>query len=295
MNDKFNAPNQKSTGILLLAAFAVMVLATNSFYIVTEMNQALVLQFGQPVRTVQAPGLKFKIPFIQDVVFMDKRALNLSPPPEETLLADQKRLMVDAYLRYRIVDPLMFYQRLQTEENAQSRLGAFLLSSLQSELAKSTEAEILSSKREEIMGNIHAALNEQAKRLGVEIVDVRIRGADLPEQVTENVFNLMRSQRDQEAKLIRAEGAQQAIEITAKADKDRTVILAEAEKQSQILRGQGDEQAIKIYASAFNRDPKFYGFMRTMQAYRKTLANPDTTMVISPDNAFLKPMMQGGE
>ena len=289
-----NTPN-KATGFLFITALLALILAGNSFYIVTEMDQALVLQFGQPVRTVQSPGLQFKVPLVQDVVLLDKRTLNLAPPPEEVILTDQKRLMVDAYLRYRITDPLMFYQRLQTEENAQSRLSAFLLSSLQSELAKSTEAEILSPKREEIMASIRADLTEQAKRLGIEVIDVRIRGADLPEQVTENVFNLMRSQREQEAKLIRAEGAQQAIEITARADKDRTVILAEADKQSQILRGEGDKEAIKTFAAAFGRDPKFYGFMRTLEAYHKTLANPDATMVISPDNAFLKTLQSGGE
>jgi membrane protease subunit HflC len=286
---------EKSFGIWLVALVIVGIGLANSFFIVTEMDQALVLQFGQPVRTIAEPGLKFKIPLLQDVVFFDKRVLNLAAPAEEVILSDQKRLMVDAYLRYRITDPLEFYQRLHNEDGADNRLGAFLLSAMQSELAKSTEAEILSPKREDIMNDIHNALNDQARRLGVEIVDVRIRGADLPQQVTENVFNLMRSQRDQEAKLIRAEGDQQAIEIRAGADRQRTVILAEADKQAQILRGQGDEEAIKTYAAAFNRDPKFYGFMRNLEAYHKTLANPETTLVVSPDNAFLKPLQSGGE
>jgi len=287
--------NQKPFAVWLIALLFIGITLANSYFIVTEMDQALVLQFGQPVRTVAAPGLQFKIPFLQDVVMFDKRVLNLVAPAEEVILSDQKRLMVDAYLRYRIVDPLMFFQRLHSEQGADNRLGAFLLSTMQSELAKSTEVEILSPKRDDIMNDIHAALKEQTRRLGVEIIDVRLRGADLPQQVTENVFNLMRSQRDQEAKLIRAEGDQQGVEIRAKADKERTILLAEADKQAQILRGQGDEEAIKTYASAFNRDPKFYGFMRSLEAYHKTLANPETTMVISPDNAFLKPLQSGTE
>jgi len=287
--------NQKPFAVWLILLLFIGITLANSYFIVTEMDQALVLQFGQPVRTVAAPGLQFKIPFLQDVVMFDKRVLNLVAPAEEVILSDQKRLMVDAYLRYRIVDPLMFFQRLHSEQGADNRLGAFLLSTMQSELAKSTEAEILSPKRDDIMNDIHVALKEQTHRLGVEIIDVRLRGADLPQQVTENVFNLMRSQRDQEAKLIRAEGDQQGVEIRAKADKERTILLAEADKQAQILRGQGDEEAIKTYASAFNRDPKFYGFMRSLEAYHKTLANPETTMVISPDNAFLKPLQSGTE
>jgi membrane protease subunit HflC len=280
-------------GAILIAVFLIGICAANSFYIVTEMSQALVLQFGKVIKTVKTPGLKFKLPFIQDTVFYDRRVLSLIAPPEEVILSDQKRLMVDAYLRYRIADPLVFFQRLQSEAGAANRLNAFLLSALQSELAKSTEAEILSPQREDIMANIHAALNEQASRLGVEITDVRIRGADLPQQVTENVFNLMRSQREQEAKLIRAEGDQQATEIRAKADKERTITLADSQKQADILRGEGDETAIKIFADAFNKDPKFYGFMRSLEAYKKTLANPDTTLVISPDNAFLHTLQSG--
>ena len=273
---------------LLLVLLLALIAGANSFFIVTEMDQALLLQMGQPVRTERTPGFKWKLPFVQDVVSFDRRILNLSPTAEEVLLADQKRLMVDAFLRYRITDPLVFFQRSRNEQAAESQLNTFLQSALRSELAKTTQFEILSPKREEVMRNIHEIVNVQAKRLGVEIVDVRIRGADLPQQVTENVFELMKSQRAQEAKLIRAEGEQQAVTIRAKADRERTVLIAEAEKQSQITRGEGDEVAIKTFADAFNRDPKFYGFMRSMQAYKKTLATPDTTLVVSPDNEFLK-------
>ncbi|HRJ13173.1 MAG TPA: protease modulator HflC [Alphaproteobacteria bacterium] len=280
---------------LLFAALILLVTAGNSFFIVTEMDQAIVLQFGQPVRTERTPGFKLKLPFVQDVVSFDRRILNLSPTAEEVLLADQKRLMVDAFLRYRITDPLVFFQRSRNEQAAESQLNTFLQSALRSELAKTTQPEILSPKREEVMQNIHKVLNIQGKRLGVEIVDVRIRGADLPQQVTENVFSLMKSQRAQEAKLIRAEGEQQAVTIRAKAERERTVLLAEAEKQAQILRGEGDEEAIKTFASAFGRDPKFYGFMRSLEAYKKTLASPDATMVISPDNAFLRTLDKGME
>lgn len=285
---------QKSpSAALFFIGLIALVAAFNSFFIVTEMDQALVLQFGQPVRTERTPGLKFKVPFVQQVVSFDRRILNLSPTAEEVLLADQKRLIVDAYLRYRITDPLVFFQRSRNEQAAEAQLNTFLQSALRSELAKTTQPEILSAKREEVMKNIHTILNVQGKRLGVEIVDVRIRGADLPQQVTDNVFALMKSQRAQEAKLIRAEGEQQAVTIRAKADRERTVILAEAEKQAQILKGEGDEVAIKTFASAFNRDPKFYGFMRSLEAYKKTLAKPDTTMVVAPDNEFLKTMENG--
>lgn len=287
--------SRNPSAALLFVLLLALVAAGNSFFIVTEMDQSIVMQFGQHVRTERTPGLKWKLPFVQDVVSFDRRILNLPAPTEEVLLADQKRLMVDAYLRYRITDPLVFYQRSRNEQGAESQLSAFLQSALRSELAKNTQAEILSPKREAVMKNIHKTLNVEAKRLGVEIVDVRIRGADLPGQVTDNVFSLMKSQRAQEAKLIRAEGEQQALTIRAKADRERTVILAEAEKQAQILRGEGDEEAIKTFAAAFNRDPKFYGFMRSLEAYRKTLASPDTTMIMSPDNEFLRPLEKGAE
>lgn len=280
---------------LLVGALLLLITAANSFFIVSEMDQAILLQFGQPVRTERTPGFKLKTPFVQDVVFFDRRILNLSPTAEEVLMADQKRLMVDAYLRYRITDPLVFFQRSRNEQAAESQLNTFLQSALRSELAKNTQVELLSPKREAILKNIRESVNIQAKRLGVQIVDVRIRGADLPSQVTENVFSLMKSQRAQEAKLIRAEGEQQAVTIRAKADRERTVLLAEAQKQANILQGEGDEEAIKTFSSAFNRDPKFYGFMRSLEAYRKTLANPDTTMVISPDNAFLHSLDKGTE
>jgi membrane protease subunit HflC len=272
---------------------ALLITIGNSFFMVTEMNQAIVLEWGKAVRTERTPGLKLKLPFIQDAVMFERRILNLSADPEEVLLADQKRLMVDAFMRYRIKDPLVFFQRSRTEAGAESQLNAFLQSALRSELAKVTQLDILSSKRQEVMKRIHQILDVQAQRLGVTIIDVRIRGADLPTQVTENVFNLMRSQRDQEAKLIRAEGEQQAVEIRARADKERTILLAEAEKKSQILRGEGDNEAIKTFSAAFGRDPKFYGFVRSMQAYRKTLANSETQLVVSPDNKFLRSLETG--
>ena len=262
----------------------------------SRMDQALVLQFGSVVQTVQTPGLKFKIPFLQDVVKFDRRTLSLSPSAqnaEEVILADQKRLMVDAYLRYRITDSLQFYRRLRNEMNAESQLVAFMQSALRSELAKVTQADILSPKREDVMKAVRERVEDQTKEMGVEIVDIRIRGADLPEQVRQNVFNLMKSQREQEAKLLRAEGEQQATEIRAKAEKERTITLAEAQKQSDILHGEGDEEAIKIFSSAFNKDPKFYGFMRSLEAYKKSFATPDATLVISPDNAFLHTLQQG--
>lgn len=270
--------------IVLVAAFLV----TQSAFIVPETKQALVLQFGDPKAQYTEAGLKFKIPFIQNVRFFESRILDVDPAPEELILADQKRLVVDTFSRYKIDDMLLFYQKLGTEEQAVSRLKNQITSSLRSVLGNVSLLDILSIKRVEIMNDISKQVNEEAHRLGIEVVDVRIVRADLPPETSQSIYARMRSEREREAAEFRAQGQEMAQEIRSKADKERTILLAEAEKEAQMLRGQGDEQAIRIYAEAFSKDPEFYSFYRTMEAYRESLSDKDTTLVLSPEGDFFR-------
>jgi len=273
----------------LLALFVVaFLLAWQSAFIVRETNQAMVTQFGDPVALHTEPGLKFKMPFVQNVAFFDERALNVDTVPEEVLLADRKRVVVDTFARYRIIDMLQFYRTMGTEVQANTRLNNMINSAMRAELGQATLAELLSEKRDELMGNIRDAVNGEAKRQGIEIVDVRIGRADLPEQTSQAIYARMRTEREREAAEFRAQGQELAQEIKSRADRERTVLIAEAQKESQILRGIGDEQAIGVYATAFKRDPEFYGFYRTMEAYRESLAGDSTTLILSPEGDFFK-------
>jgi membrane protease subunit HflC len=267
------------TGLFLLSQAA---------FIVPQTEQALVLQFGQPVETYTEPGLKFKVPFMQDVMSFDKRVLDVDPPPEEVILADQKRLVVDTFARYKINDMLQFYKSLQTEDQANTRLDSIINSTLRSVLGNATLADILSEKRDTLMASLKQQVNAAVKGFGVDIVDIRIGRADLPEQTSQAIYARMRTERQREAAQFRAQGQELAQEIKSKADKEKTVLLAEAGKQAQISKGEGDAEASKIYASAYNRDPEFYAFYRTMKAYRDTLSGDGTTFVLSPDSEFLR-------
>ena len=278
----------KSSSILLTALLAGLLLLGQSAFIVPETQQALVLQFGDPVQKHTVPGLKFKIPFIQQVTVFDKRVLDVDPPPEEVILADQKRLVVDTFARYKINDMLEFYKSLATEQQANTRLNNIINSTLRSILGNATLADVLSEKRGSLMTALKQQVNASVTRLGIEIVDIRIGRADLPEQTSQAIYARMRTERQREAAEFRAQGQEQAQEIRSKADKERTVLLAEAERQSQLSRGQGDAEAIKIYAAAFKKDPEFYSFYRTMEAYRDSLPGDNTTLVISPDSDFLR-------
>jgi len=278
----------KSSSILLTALLAGLLLLGQSAFIVPETQQALVLQFGDPVQKHTVPGLKFKIPFIQQVTVFDKRVLDVDPPPEEVILADQKRLVVDTFARYKINDMLEFYKSLATEQQANTRLNNIINSTLRSILGNATLADVLSEKRGSLMTALKQQANASVTRLGIEIVDIRIGRADLPEQTSQAIYARMRTERQREAAEFRAQGQEQAQEIRSKADKERTVLLAEAERQSQLSRGQGDAEAIKIYAAAFKKDPEFYSFYRTMEAYRDSLPGDNTTLVISPDSDFLR-------
>jgi membrane protease subunit HflC len=248
----------------------------------------MVLQFGRPVEKYTTPGLKFKTPFIQQVKIFDKRVLDVDPPEEEVILADQKRLRVDAFARYRIDDMLAFNNSLQSEEQAETRLDNIINSTLRSRLGTATLTDLLSEKRDAIMTSIKADVNKAVDDFGIAIVDVRINRADLPDQTSQAIYARMKTEREREAAEFRAQGQEMAQEIKSKADKTRTVLLADAEKQAQISRGEGDAEAIKIYAGAFQKDPQFYAFYRTMEAYRNSLGGDDTTLILKPDGEFFR-------
>lgn len=267
---------------------AVLIIIGGSIFFVKETEQVLVLQFGEVKQQIQKPGIHFKIPLIQQTRSFERRILNVDPPAEQLLLSDQKRLVVDTFARYRIKDMLKFFQALGTETAANQRLNTIINASLRGVLGKNALSTILSEKRDVLMAEIQKQVNQDTSRFGIEIVDVRIVRADLPEQVTQSTFARMRSEREREAKEARAQGEELALQIRSKADKERSILLAEAQKEAQIVRGEGDKEAIKIYADAFNRDPQFYGFYRSMEAYRNSLSDPETTMVLTPDSAFLR-------
>tara|TARA_B100001758_G_scaffold22200_1_gene15581 strand:- start:99 stop:968 length:870 start_codon:yes stop_codon:yes gene_type:complete len=259
-----------------------------SVFIVKEVNQAIVLQFGDPKRIIMKPGINFKIPFIQNVVFLDKRILNLDTPPEEVIASDQKRLIVDAFARFQIVDPLKFYISVGNERVARSRLSTIINSRIRSVLGTQRLQTLLSADRTNQMSLIQDGVNNEAENFGIKIVDVRIKRADLPQANSDAIYKRMQTEREREAKEFRAKGAEMAAEITANADKEVTVILANAEKSSQILKGEGDGKRNKIFADAFGRDPEFFAFYRAMQAYEKALIGGETSLILSPDSEFFK-------
>lgn len=280
--------NDKIKIYIAAVAIAILFVLANSIYVVTQTEQALVLQFGEPMRVVKKPGLRFKVPFIQNVVFYDTRLLNLDPPAQEVVLNDKKRLDVDSFTRYKIVDPLKFYKTVRTELQAENKLEDIVNSSLRKVLGQITLQELLSQQRTKIMSNISTAVKVDAEQIGVSVADVRIRRADLPVEVLQAINERMKTERERDAKEFRAQGKQQAQQIRAQAEKERTILLAEAERKAQIMRGTGDEQAIIIWNKAANLDPKFYAFYRSLEAYKKSLANNQASMVLSPDTEFLE-------
>jgi len=270
--------------ILVIAGFAVYL----SLFTVKEINQAIVLQFGDPKKIISKPGLQVKIPFIQNVVFIDRRILSLDPPPEEVIASDQKRLIVDAYARFKIVDPLKFYVSVGDERVARSRLATIINSRLRGVLGKQSLATLLSEDRSKQMDIIQTDVNNEAQNFGIQIIDVRIKRADLPQANSEAIYKRMQTEREREAKEFRAKGAEMAVTITSTADKEVTVLLANAKKQSEIMKGEGDGQRNKIFAQAFGKDPEFFAFYRAMQAYEKALIGGDTSLILSPDSDFFK-------
>ena len=276
-------------GKFIIPVIIVLAIITYlSLFTVKEINQAIVLQFGNPKKVITEAGLQWKIPFVQNVVFLDRRILSLDPAPEEVIASDQKRLIVDAYSRFKIIDPLKFYISLGNEMVARSRLATIINSRIRNVLGKQSLATLLSEERGRQMAIIQEGVNEEAKKFGIEIIDVRIKRADLPQANSEAIYKRMQTEREREAKEFRARGAEMAVTITSTADKEVTVILANASKQSEIMKGEGDGIRNKIFADAYGRDPEFFSFYRAMQAYEKALIGGETTMILSPDSDFFK-------
>ncbi|RKQ70391.1 protease modulator HflC [Oceanibaculum indicum] len=271
-------------GLIVVAG----IVASSALFTVHQTEQVLVLQFGEPKRVVKEPGLHVKLPFIQNLQRYELRVLDLDPPRQQVILVDQKRLDVDSYARFRITDPLLFYQSVGNEFGARQRLTAIINSSLRRALGNANLTDILSANRDAIITQMTSEVNASVERLGLQIVDVRVRRADYPEQTSQAIYNRMRSEREREAKEARAEGFELAQQIRADADRQRVVIIANAEREAQIVRGQGDADAINIYAEAFSRDQQFFSFYRSMEAYRDSLGQDGTTMVLSPNSDFMR-------
>ena len=278
----------RALAIIGIIVAIVGFIAYSALYTVHQTKQALVLQFGKVIKTVTEPGLWVKIPFIQNVTYLDKRILAFDTPPEEVIAADQKRIVVDAFSRFRISDPLKFYQAVGNIDVAEARLSTLINSSLRQVLGAEEFASVLSGERVDLMRAIKDAVNEQSVNLGITIVDVRIKRADLPPENSQAIYRRMQTEREREAKEARAKGAEEAFRIRAHADRERTVLLAEARKLGEILRGEGDGARARIFNEAASRDPKFYAFYRSLQAYRAALHSDDTILVLSPDSDFFE-------
>lgn len=270
-------------GLLIL-----LILVLSSTYKVTQFEQALLLQLGEPLAVKTKPGLYVKWPFMQNVEMFDKRILDYDVPVEEVITSDRKRLVVDTFARYRIVDPLKFFQSVGTEAVVRNRLGAILNARTREVLGRVPLITVVSGERAGLMTSIAALVNQEARSFGVDVIDVRIKRADLPQENSQAIYLRMQTEREREARGYRAQGAEMAQRIRASAERDRTVILAEAQRDAQFLRGEGDAEAIRIFAEAFNQDPDFFAFYRSMEAYRKSLNKDDTTMVLSPESEFFE-------
>ena len=272
--------------IILVLLFTIF----SALFIVKQTEQALVLQFGDPIRVIKEPGLKIKIPLIQNAIFYDTRVLDFDAEVEEVILSDQKRLLMDAFIRYQIVDPLKFYQSVSNENGFKARVGGILSGSLSRVLGSDPLEVVLSAKRSELMEKIQGELDKESANFGVKMIDVRIKRADLPKANSEAIFARMRAEREKEARQFRAEGSEESQIIKSKAEKERTVIIAEANKKSQTIRGEGDGESVKIYAEAFNKDKEFFSFYRSMEAYKKAFkeGEDDPTLILSPDSDFFK-------
>ncbi|MBK8007814.1 MAG: protease modulator HflC [Rhizobiales bacterium] len=277
------------TGVIAVLIALAAIAVYSSIFFVHQTQQALVLRFGEPRRIIIEPGLQYKAPLIDTVVLIDKRILDLDSPSQEVIASDQKRLVVDAFARYRITDPLKFYQSVATVEGANSRLSPVLNSSLRRVLGESAFIEVVRDDRADLMSRIKDGMNAQAKNnFGIEVVDVRLRRADLPDANSQAVYQRMQTERQREAAEIRAQGNQASQAIRAKADRDVTVIVAEATSKGEQLRGEGDGQRNKIFADAFGKDADFFSFYRSMQAYELGLTKEGTRMLLTPDSEFFR-------
>jgi len=279
--------NKIFLAVIGVVAIVLGIVGSASLFTVHQTQQALVLQFGNPVRVESEPGLKFKLPFVQNVTFYDRRILDLDPPAQEIILNDQKRINVDSFVRYKIINPLEFLKTAQTDANFRQIFGGRLNAAVRSEVGKVLLQDMLSNKRDDVMALITKQLMKQASQFGIEVIDVRIGRTDLPETTSQSVYNRMRSQRIAEAAKLRSQGAELKAKIQAGADRERTVILAEAQKDSQIQRGMGEGVKTEILNSAFGQDEAFFEFYRSMEAYSEAFGD-GTTMVLSPDSDFFK-------
>ncbi len=285
-----------STNFIIGAVIIVLgLVAYGALFTVDQREQAIVMQFGEPKRVITEPGLAWKVPLIQNVQYYEKRVLNLDPPAENILLSDQKRLIVDVFARYRIHDPLKFFQAVRSEGVARQRLGGIVNDRLRQILGNSTLSSVLSEERTQILADLRESVDRETRTFGIALVDVRIRRADLPDETRESVFDRMRSEREREAAEFRAQGFEQSERIKAAADREATVIRAEAKRQSEILRGQGEGRRTEILNNAYGQDPDFFNFYRSMQAYSASLGADSTYLVLSPDSEFFSFFNQAQE
>jgi modulator of FtsH protease HflC len=275
-------------GVVLVLALAALIIIYSSLFEVYQTQQALVVRLGQVVRVVSEPGLNFKLPLVDNVIAIDKRILDLDSPSQEVIASDQKRLVVDAFARYRIRDALRFFQTLGSKTAADSQLAILLNSALRRVLGEATFIQVVRDQRAELMARIRDLINTEAQGYGIEVVDARIRRADLPEQNSQAVYQRMQTERQREAAEYRAQGAQRAAEIRSRADREVTVLVAEATAKSEQLRGEGDATRNQIFAEAFNKDPDFFAFYRSMQAYETGLKASDTRLLLKPDGNFFR-------
>ena len=275
-------------GLVAALIIVALIVAYGTLFTVYQTRQALVVRLGQPIRVVTAPGLNYKIPLIDTVIPVDKRILDLENPAQEVIASDQKRLVVDAFARYRIVDALKYYQSVGSIEGANSRLSTLLNSALRRVLGEATLTQVVRDQREQLMARVREQLESEAQAFGISIVDVRIRRADLPEQNSQAVYQRMQTERQREAQEFRSQGTQRSQEIRAKADRDVTVLVAEAQSKGEQTRGEGDSERNRIFAEAYGRDPEFFSFYRSMQAYEAGLRSNDTRMLLKPDSDFFR-------
>jgi membrane protease subunit HflC len=275
--------------IAAAAVFVILILAASSLFTVVQTEQVLITQFGQPIRVINTPGLHVKVPFVQTVITFDRRLLDYETPGEEVILSDQRRLIVDSFTRFRITDPLRYFQTVgPAENNIRARLNSVVTSALRRVLGNETLLNVLSADRGRIMGLVRGQVTDEMKQFGVLIDDVRLRRADLPEENTTAILSRMKSERERVARQARAEGAEASARIRADAERERTVLLSRARADSDRLRGEGEKESIKIYADAFGQDPEFYSIYRTLQAYRETFVGGQSRLVLTPDSDFLR-------
>jgi len=278
----------KKTKKLLIGLAVASVIFFGSIFTVDQRQQVLILQFGEPIRIIKTPGIKFKIPLFQDAVFFDKRIIDLALSEQEVIASDQKRLIINAFTKYQIVDPLKFYTTVGSYQGLSNKLSGVLDSSLRQIIGEVTLSELLTQNRGDVMHKIREVVSQSSEIFGIKVIDVRIMRADLPKENSDAIYARMQTEREKEAREIRAKGAEEAQKIKAEADKQKIIILAEAKKESDLIRGHGEAEASKIYASSFGRDPEFADFYRSMSAYKNSLKSDKTKMIISPDSEFFK-------